>query len=507
MKKNPPISLGSQIYRYRYGVGLLLVLVLSAYFRFFHLATLPPGLSNTEASTATNALSIITKTPSISQLFHQGIGHGVYLFVVAISVKLLGANSYALRLPSAILGLAGVVMTYFWVKSWFSTKVALTASILMAVTPWTVGLSRIAVANSALILVVPTVLLLITLAVRHRHPALIVTTGLALGLCTTGAAGIWLLVGLFLSLVPSWRKMLSKDKDTLRTGLTISALASLIGIPLAILRFSNFHIPVINADTLGTVISRASITLGMFNIKGDTDFAYNIAGAPLLNLFISLMFLVGILVCFIRLHQSRYRMLIILLTTLLIPVMAQTNAPSSLTALILAPVALALAANGISYMLEVWYSTFPINSAARTLGTVPIVLLLTISAYQGYKQYFVAWARSPETYTAYNEPATALAGYLNRTNFSGTRYVLSQDRDIEIINFLTTGKARYTSISPQQISTLPQPKQPQQIIFVTPQPTDIIPELKARFPKAQLSQHFSDFNDSNQLFAVYQTKP
>ncbi len=509
MKKTPTTGLGSRIYSLRYGLGLLATLVLAVYFRFYHLDSLPPGLSSAEAATATLSLGIIHKTQTLSQLLRPGIGQAIYAFLAALSVKSLGTNTYALRLPSAILGTAGVIMTYYWIKSWFGDKTALIAALFVAVTPWTVGLSRVAIPQAGLVLILPGTLWLLTKAARSKQPIWAVMAGFVLAACTTGILGLYFLAGLTASVLPL-RALRSKDNKALRRSvLIVLAVSVLIGLPLAVTHFRHLQIktPNVNLTNLESTISQTSLTLGMFNIRGDGDFLYNIAGTPELNLFVSLMFLVGVLSCFIRFRQARYRIMLILLAVLLIPVIMQPNAPNSLTALILAPVVLGLAAIGTNYMLEVWYSTFPVNSAARTLGTVPIVLLLIISAYQGYKQYFIAWAHSPETYTAYNERATALAGYLNRTSFNGQRYVIAQGQDVDVISFLASGKTNFTVLAPNQLANLPQIKQPQQIIFTTPQPTDILPDLKKRFPKAQLSQHFSEFNDNSQLFAVYQTKP
>jgi 4-amino-4-deoxy-L-arabinose transferase-like glycosyltransferase len=507
MKKQT--ALGTKLYSARYSLGLIGVVALALYFRFYHLGSLPPGLSNGESVTATTALNIIHKTISSSQLLDAGISQAVYGFIVAISVKLLGATSFALRLPSALLGLATVIMTFFWIKAWFGEKVALIAAFLVAITPWTVGLSRIAVPSSGTAVIIPTLLFLITQSIRKKSVPWAIATGFLLAIISGSVTGLYILAGLILAGMPFQFIRSKQNRTHKKAFLTIVGITLLIGLPLAVVHFRQvkIHIPTLNSSSIEAAVSRASLTLGMFNVRGDNDFQYNISGTPELNLFVGLMFLVGILTCLIQIKKLPYRALLILMSVLLIPVVIQANAPNSLTALILAPIALSLAAIGVNYMLQVWYSTFPINSAARTLGTVPIVLLLAISAYQGYKQYFIAWAHSPETYIAYNERATSLSGYLNRTKFSGQRYVIATGQDNDIINFLTYSKSTYTAIPASQISNLAQSGQPIQIIFTTPLSNDIIPDLKKRFPKAQLSQHFSEFNDNNQLFAVYQTKP
>ncbi len=508
MNKQP--SLTTKLYDHRYLAGLIVVIGLAIYFRFTQLGTLPPGLSDAEAMNANSVMNVINKTQSFNGLLQQGLGQTVTTLAMAVSAKLNGSTAFALRLPMALLGIVGVIVTYGWINSWFGRKTALIAALLLAVTPWSVGLSRTGISTAGTIVIVPTVLWLLTLAMRSKRLVWQLAAGAALGISTASIAGLWFLIGLALAIVPLLLLRRKFDKKLVRRlGLVLGA-ALLLGIPTIGFRLSsnNIQLTQVTVGDFSSAASRVSQTLGMFNIHGDNDFHYNIGGTPELNLFVGLMFLVGLLVCIMRISQARYRVLLILFGSLLIPaMMASSGTPNSLLALIAAPVIFAIAALGIIYMLDVWYSTFPINSAARTLGTVPIVLLLLMSVYQSHKQYFVAWAKSPEVYTAYNENSTAVANYLNRAKPDKTRYVITEDISSYTIKYLTTSKSNYTEIKDTQIASLPDASTPIEVIFITPQQNDVIAELKKRYPKAKLSQHYSEFNDNNQLFAVYQVNP
>jgi hypothetical protein len=242
----------------------------------------------------------------------------------------------------------------------------------------------------------------------------------------------------------------------------------------------------------------------MFNIHGDDNFANNVSGAPLLNFFVGLMFVMGILVSASRFHRARYGSLLALFVAFMVPALLSPYAPDARAALVLAPVVIALAAVGINYLLDIWYGTFPVNSAARSLGTLPVILLLVISLYQGYKQYFVAWAGSPEVYQVHNESANSIGTYLNRTTFDGQRYVAVDQYSRDVLDFVTHGKSNYNAISRDDVSKIPADGQAKQIIITNEVSDATVSTLKERFPKARLSQHYSEFNDNNEIFAVYE---
>lgn len=498
------------IYTHRYRLALAGVFLLAVYFRFYQLGILPPGLHNSEVSSGLTALDILHKHISVSAVLKANPVNGLYSLLQVLAIKLLGNTVSALRTVSSLIGLVSVILTYLWVRSWFGRRAGLLAALFMAITPWTIGLSRLSFAATSVSLMIPATLWAATNAAKTKHWFWIIVTAILLGLNGLGINGLFFLLGLATLTIPGLLKLKSgEDKGLWKTVFITTGAGIVLALILLVVRFHNAKPKLsLNATSVQHAVSQISQTLVMFNVRGDNDFRYNIAGAPELNLFIGLMFLVGVLVCLIRFGRARYRVLLGLLVALFIPIAMQTDqVPNSLTALMAAPIVMALAAVGIVYMLDVWYGTFPVNSAARTLGTIPVILLLLISVYQGYKQYFVAWAGSPETYDVYNERARSMADYLNRTNFKGQRYVLVTGYDEQVVRYITYGHTNFTEITQSDIAKLPTTGDPKQISFITPQADDIVGQLKQHYPKARLSQHYSEFNDNNQIFAVYETQP
>lgn len=143
-----------------------LILVLAAILRLFSLSKVPPALNWDEAAIAWNAKSIFatrldeygTRLPLAFRSFGD-YKAPVYIYLSVPIVGLLGANEVSVRLLSVFSGIGSVLVLFLLVRNLFEDKswrneVALLTSLIMAITPWHVLLSRQASeANLALFLV------------------------------------------------------------------------------------------------------------------------------------------------------------------------------------------------------------------------------------------------------------------------------------------------------------------------------------------------------------------
>jgi 4-amino-4-deoxy-L-arabinose transferase-like glycosyltransferase len=161
---------------------LLLVLVVAAVLRIYAIGSNPPSLSWDEVSIGYNAYSIAKTGMDEHKRFlpvdaFTAFGDykppvAIYLTVPFIAV--LGLTETAVRLPSAISGIAAVLLTYLISRKlfWGSVRVSaisLVASGVMAVSPWHIMLSRAGFeANVALTLTLLGVLLVLH-ATQNRY--------------------------------------------------------------------------------------------------------------------------------------------------------------------------------------------------------------------------------------------------------------------------------------------------------------------------------------------------
>lgn len=120
--------------------------------RVVSLGSLPMGLSWDEAATAYNGYGIVTvhrdewlaRMPITFKSFGD-YKAAVAIYLDAISTKVLGINTFAIRLPMALAGVFTVFMTYWIGLEVFQKKSgALMAAALVAVSPLNIQFSRIA---------------------------------------------------------------------------------------------------------------------------------------------------------------------------------------------------------------------------------------------------------------------------------------------------------------------------------------------------------------------------
>ncbi len=499
----------AKVYDYRFELGFAGMVLLAAFFRFWRLGSVPPGFDGNEASLALKALDIAAHPRLITHAFNQGIGAGIFSVLEAAVIRLFGNTTLAARFVPAFAGFMGVMAIYAWITSWFGKRAGLTAGFLVAVMPWFVTLSRINTPAAFIPLSVGLVMWLSTEVVRRNSWWLVVATSLAVAMLLQARAGWIVLLVLAAVLVKRLFNSSFRAEHLLKiaVGTLLIVIVSVpFGVHLVASHHQALHLTQIRQSVLNDV-NVISDTALMFGWHGDNNFKYNLGGLTMFNLFVALMLIVGMLVSGSKSGKARYRIiLVIFLATIIGTALINPDAPTAYGSYISAPFGVALAVIGIEYMLETWYGTFPINAAARTLGTLPIILLLAITGYQGYKQYFDAWAQSPEVYQAYNEQANDLGQYLNRTKFDGQRYAMIQGADADIVAYLTYRRATYSLLKPSELASLPAATGKRQFLFLASPSQEVLAVMKTAYPKARLSQHYSEFNEANQVFAVYETE-
>jgi len=131
------------------------VLILAGLLRIVGLDTLPPGFTPDEAAFAYNAWSLeqtgrdewgmpAWELPVKNLRSFGDYKLPLYAFLTVPSVKILGLTHTAARLPNALLGTAAVVMIYLLTRRLFPNRprAALLAALVLAISPWHIGLSR-----------------------------------------------------------------------------------------------------------------------------------------------------------------------------------------------------------------------------------------------------------------------------------------------------------------------------------------------------------------------------
>src|SRR3989339_631529 len=142
---------------------LLVIIILGGFLRFWGLGQNPPGLYWDEVSLGWNAYSVLKtgfdehgRYLPVDTFFAFGdYKPPLYIYAVVPSIRIFDLNEFAVRFPSALAGTLLIIVTYLLAKvllrshlsvrqgETFSDRVATLSALLVAISPWSVTLSRV----------------------------------------------------------------------------------------------------------------------------------------------------------------------------------------------------------------------------------------------------------------------------------------------------------------------------------------------------------------------------
>jgi 4-amino-4-deoxy-L-arabinose transferase-like glycosyltransferase len=410
---------------------LLAIIVLAAVLRLGALDRLPPGLYHDEAYNGLDALNVIRGQHPI--FFEANNGREpLFIYLVALSVSLLGRSPLAIRLVAALLGILTVPATYWMVRHLLGRQEALLAALVTATTFWHLNLSRAGFRAISLPLFTALWLGFFVCGLRQQRRRDWALAGVFLGLSfyTYLAARFAPLILLVLILYWLARRQCVPWRGLLLLGIC----ACIVALPLLIYAFRHLgtflersaQVSIFNPDInqgnlAGTFLHQVLKTLGMFNWRGDFIPRHNLPYRPVFDLPVGLLFLLGLLICLSRAaRQQEYALLLISLMVMLLPTVLAEGAPHFLRAAGVLPIVFVFPAVGCRYA---WQAVA--NRSSRWVATMALVLLVGFSLYTTVNDYFVQHVRSAAVYYNFETGAVDLAAEIN--GFLGTGWYPGTD--------------------------------------------------------------------------------
>jgi len=422
--------------------GNVAVLLLATALRLFACGHVPPGLYHDEAYNGLDALDVLEGRLSFYFAANNG-REPLFIYLIALTVGLLGRSPLALRLASFPIGLLTVAATAAMGRALFSRRVGLLAAAVLAVTLWHVHLSR--VGFRAVLLPLFTALF-VWLAARGAR---------------TGRRGYWIAAGALYGLsfysysasrftpvallawggVVLWadRRALAAYRTSLitdggwRIAVAFLLPAALVVAPLALYALAYPDVvlgrpgqvsitnPTINGgDFWGTLLHHTIRTLGMFFVKGDRIWRHNVPWRPVFDPLLGAAFLLGVGAALRRARREPAAAFVLVWTAvMLLPTLLAEDAPHFLRAVGVLPTAALLPALGLDALWEI--GGLQAARAARLHWLVTGCVLLFGLGSTSWA-YFGPYARDPMTAYWFEDGAATLAGRVN-ASLAGERRV------------------------------------------------------------------------------------
>jgi hypothetical protein len=421
------------------------VLLVAAVLRLVACGEVPPGLYHDEAYHGLDAQDILHGHFTLYFPANNG-REPLFIYLVALTVGLLGRSPFALRLVAFFAGLLTVAATVAMGRVLFSRRVGLLAAAVLAVTLWHVHLSRTGFRAVLLPLFIALSAWQGALGGRTGRWRHWLTAGILYGVSfyTYAAArftpGALVALGLYvLATRPAVRNPRSPIGGRLWRSAGLATVATLVTIaPLA--AYTTIHPDVVlgrpgqvsvfnpvihGGDLWGALGAHTLRTAGMFFVRGDRIWRHNVPWRPVFDPVLGASFIAGLSVVARRLRRDPAAGFVLIWTAVMaLPTLLAEDAPHFLRSVGVLPVVAFLPALGLDWLVDVIKPKVPNPKSQIGHGSLVVgrLLLLALPLLFGLVSttwaYFGDYARDPMTSHWFERGAVALAGRIN--GFLGT---------------------------------------------------------------------------------------
>jgi 4-amino-4-deoxy-L-arabinose transferase-like glycosyltransferase len=408
------------------------VLLLAVALRTADLEGAPPGLQHDEVFHAHDAFTVRGGYTPLWFTSNAG-NEPFFIYLMAVTTTLAGDNYLGIRLAGVVSGLAGLVLTYAWGRAAFGRRVGLWAALFMAVGFWPVWLGRVGLRAASLPAFVAATGWLYARALRSEGRATLrfALAGLMLGLSLytypAARAGPIVMAAFYVYLLALRRDVLARSPVEhlvfwLAAGLAYLPLGmALMHHPGEYLRVQQLSGPLeaLRAGDPLPVLEFSARTLGMWFVRGDPLWRYNVAGRPVFGPLLGAVFALGIGVAAWqatrgKLHRpasgaTQVGLMLAWLALGVLPSAITPDAPSFLRASAAMPATYLTLGLGLDalrgWLIErggPWRTGWRIGLA----GVAAATLICTLH------DYFGVWVANPEVQRVYRTDLAAVAAYL-----------------------------------------------------------------------------------------------
>lgn len=359
----------------------------------FRLGSLVPGFSTTEIATfnASNSLHTILNNPV----------NAPYKLIHLLLIHYHLSSPFYLRSVSVFFAIITIILFYYVLSRWHTVRIAWFGTILLATSSLFLHYARLAepAITSTLLIGIFAYGLWLKTTKKPKFAFIIGTFLILLLLYIPGL--IWFVIAGCI-----WRKkqLISLFKQYFVLGIGLSILGLLLLAPLGYGLYKNpflirqiVGLPTQFIPSIYGYIKNITDLFISFIIRGPSNPVVWLARLPLLDIFTFTMCIAGIFVVFSHRQLDRKKMLFgsivggILLTSL----------DGEVSIAILIPFIYILASSGITMILQQWFTVYPRNPIARTLGTSIITIAVLMTCFYQVNNYFIAWPNAPETKQAF----------------------------------------------------------------------------------------------------------
>lgn len=416
---------------------MVTVLLVAAGLRFVGLDNVtPPGLEHDEVAHWLINRDILAGNHAV--YFTEAYGHeALYHYLQAGFGALVGDHALGLRLPSAYLGVLLVAVGYVLGRRLFGVGAGLFAAAFLAVLFWPVFYSRLALRAIALPVFSGLSAYFWWVAMRPRlAPAIAfkwyALAGLFAGLALhtyMAARAVPIFYALFVLYLVIFHRETRRVqwRGIALFGLVLVVVALplagyLLTNPGAEVRIAEVDAPLraLRGGDWRPVLENAGRIALMFGVRGDPLWRQNIAGRPVFDPVLALLFYGGVLLSLWRLREPRHAFIVLWLAASVLPSLVTVDAPSSIRMINLLPVLMLFPALFIHKVVGLSTARGKLSTKLTTRVTVGVLTLIwlfqTASTINGLWR---VWPANSEVRFVWQAALTAAAAHLDADEEGG----------------------------------------------------------------------------------------
>lgn len=373
----------------------MLVLSLLAFLLLFQLGSLTNfRLSPIETET-------IASSSSLRAILDNSLWLPLKLLIYLL--HFIPMDAVFLRLASSFVGALTAIYFYVILRKLHTKRVTAIAITLFVTSSWFLQTVRV-VTPVVMVLYSATALVFLNLWLpyaRHKKTAFIFATTVAASLVYS--VGFLPLLLLMVAIKP--KRFTSLLRTVPKWTVTVSLILFLIMIAPLVYSLIFGTLPLMTYLGLPAVfeplewLKRLCIIPAYLFARGPLQPVFNVGRLPVLDIFTTILAVLGAYSYYYQRRLSRTGMFALL--TIFACVMIALN--GALWLPLLLPLVYILMAMGIAVLLQKWFTVFPRNPLARSVGVVLLcTALLTVSAYH-LTRYFIAWPHTTATKITFDQ--------------------------------------------------------------------------------------------------------
>ncbi len=444
-----------------------IVLLVASLYRLWQIDSIPPGLFGDEATDGLDALDVLAGRGAV--FFPANYGReGLHMWIVAGMFRLLGVVPLALRLPSVAAGILTALATYWlgrellaaWPRStgkggesappWPWSFLPLIAALYLATSYWHVHFSRFGIRGVFTPFLGALAFAAFWRAVNRRSHAWFAASGACLGLALhfyTASRFFPFFLGGFLLLQGLMAVLSGKRQQAilfqhLRGIALLFAVAVVVFAPLGIYFLQHPGaftqragvVAALGGESPLRLMGRAAVAnVLQFFVpgRGDVEQFYNLPGRAVFDPLTAVLALLGLALLAWRWRRDSALFLLLWFPALLLPSFLATDRwPTLPRVLGTIPGVYFFPATGLvavaGFLLRPgWKGGAPLRRAVEVAAMVLLVVAPGIHALRTYRDYFLVWGPSPQTFDAFEGDMTAAWHWLADHPVDGHVYLSS----------------------------------------------------------------------------------